>query len=127
MNWQSEWQYIDKFSKQVMLSIPIKDNWPRQVEAWQVGDLAVHENIMYHNIYGMKWQISHVPTLASFIKAVPLLEDHSKERLLSWCHRVQLKHRDLWAELRNYDSNNYQEISNSTLDKIRNWCLSVEI
>lgn len=60
---------------------------PHEVNGWCVGDLAVH----LHTSEFEYWQVTHVPTLTSFMKAVPVNKPHSngaaKNALLSWCQR----------------------------------------
>lgn len=135
MNWKSEWKNDDVWTwpnpRKVTLLIPIQ-NAKVEIEAWQVGDLAVHKFI--DETGGLDddcYQITHVPTLTRFDKAVPwdttLDWNIAKQALLSWCHKVQLEHQDLWAQLRAFRPDNYKSIDADLLIRIRDWCLSVSI
>jgi hypothetical protein len=132
MNWSTEWnkepdKIVDAIKGEiyhkVKLSIPIEGEWPRQVEAWQIGDLAVHVDLIYCDQYS----ITHVPTLTTFESVINWNWDESMEQLLIWCKKVQEQHQDDWVVLRGFTRDNYKSIDEDVLMRIRNWCLSVEV
>lgn len=124
MNWSSEWStnignvWKGDFdgNPTVTLSIPIEGEWPRTVEAIQVGDLAVHEDLKFAE---KQWQVTHVPTVTRFNVAPPGLYD--KAALIEWCKKVQASNIEDWVELGKLDHSCYKERSASK-DRIMNLC-----
>ena len=129
MNWSNQWESEWLSNPWLEVELEIGN---LKVPAWQVGDLVVHRFIDNEGKSEDYWQVTHVPTLTRFDKAVPnnaayQLQRYSKEALLSWCHKVQLEHKDLWAQLRAFTPDNYKSIDDDLLMKIREWCLSVKV
>lgn len=133
MNWSNKWPKIelsdivkgptfDGYSWQhlVSLTIPITDDWPRTVEAVQVGDLAVHEDL---RIPGKTWQVTHVPTMTRFNVVVGL---HKKDDLIEWCRRVQASNQDDWKELAQLTHVSYT-VRSQAKDRIMDLCQREEI
>lgn len=107
----------------VTLQIPTEGGWIiKTVQAIQVGDLAVHEPIGLDNY---KWQVTHVPTLTMFDKAVPE-GDWTQEQLLKWCWKVQ-ENTDLWQAICSYDNSNYKTVPESLLEGLKQHCLSIAV
>jgi hypothetical protein len=141
MNWSTEWnkepdKIVDAIKGEiyhkVTLSIPIEGEWPRQVEAWQIGDLAVHVDLEHIDLY----QVTHVPTMTDMWHAVPdytwsfdskCFKSIVRNKLLTWCKKVQEQHKDDWSVLRGFTRDNYKSIDEDVLMRIKNWCLSVEV
>lgn len=127
---------IDKLRVPVTLKIPTEGGWIiKTVQAIQVGDLAVHEslnkdkfnlgyNLADDKIY--KWQVTHVPTLTMFDKAIPE-GDWTQEQLLKWCWKVQDTERIYFKELARFNNQNYQQINPELLEKTCNYCLSIGV
>lgn len=136
MNWSSEWnkpvnnpefikridaEFDIEFGKNVKLTIPIENDWPRTVEAIQIGDLAVHEDIKDR---GLVWQVTHVLTLTRF-NVVPA-GLHKKADLIEWCKKVQASNIEDWKELAKMDHSCYKERSDAK-DRIMYLCQGVAI
>ncbi len=150
MNWSNEWDVINPATGAVQIgygddqvAITLKSG---DFIGTLVGDLVVYSG------WG-KWRVAHYPTMTRFDKAVPsklkCVNGHdrcfsspdpdcqycekvvpTREQLLDWCDRVQCKHGELWAILReltpdNFDANDSRTIK--TKDQLREWCLSVEV
>lgn len=142
MIWSNDWnkepnKIVDAIKGEiyhkVILSIPIEGEWPRQVEAWQVGDLAIHVDLEHVDLY----QVTHVPTMTDMWRAVPDYEwsfnvactanNVVRDKLLTWCKKVQDQYKDDWIVLRSFTHDNYKSIDEDVLIRIKNWCLSVEV
>lgn len=138
MNWSNEWQnspeWIEKINqeaeqfiasyKEVTLSIPQDDNWPLQIKAQQIGDLAVHEPIP--DVEGIWRRITHVPTLTMFDMALP--DNCDGMNLLWWIAEVQKGELDAWNVLRELTPETYQDRSDRVMkakDAIFNHCQSI--
>lgn len=107
----------------VRLRIPIDRFNTFELEAWQVGDLVVHEAFPQHKID----RVTHVPTLACFSSAIPS-GSWTNVELIDWCERVQQVHEEDWAVLRALTPLTYEaEIAYEAKLRIREWCLSVEV
>ena len=95
------------------------------VDAIQVGDLAIWDD-------GDFFAISHVPTLAKFMNAVPTIDDkeYTNDQVVLWCTKVQRSHQEEWAILRTLTPQNYSTKNTEAAEaalRIREWCLSVPI
>jgi len=138
MGWSNSWgnlenspEFIKKvdeeFDKQfgvyVDLSIPIKDQWPRKVRAIQVGYLAVHEQLPNSGMALYKWQVTHVPTLTMFDRAIPD-GDWTQEQLVKWCWKVQ-QETDLFQAICMFDNSNYKTIPKGFIEALQDHCLSI--
>lgn len=109
----------------VRLRIPVNRFNTFELEAWQVGDLAVHEIFPQHKID----RVTHVPTLTRFSSAIPSGNWPNVE-LIDWCERVQQAHEEDWAVLRALTPLTYDASCIKTYEaklRIREWCLSVEV
>lgn len=130
MNWDSEWKddlpRLVKFPTEagliervisgcaVRLRIPIDRFNTFELEAWQIGDLAVHEAFPQHKID----RVTHVPTLTRF-STIPSGSWTTVE-LIDWCERV----------LRALTPLTYDTSCIKTYEaklRIMEWCLSVEV
>lgn len=90
-----------------------------------VGSLAIHDDLVDDSCF----QISHVPTRTSFMKAVPALNgvEYNHEQLISWCKAVQSKHLEWWEALNRLTPENYRselKYIASDLRELQEWCLS---
>ncbi len=144
MNWSNEWnkgvppvwptqkdyetivvnQTPSIWYKHVELTIPIKNQWPRKVRAIQVGSLAVHEQLLNSGMAPYKWQVTHVPTLSMFDRAIPD-GDWTQEILVKWCWKVQQSYSEGWELLNSFDNSNYKDIPKGLLDWMQTHCLSI--
>ncbi len=144
MNWSNEWDVVNPATGEVTIELSTG-----KFTGQLIGDLVVYDN------WG--WHVAHYPTMTRFdgdVKgAVPsklkCVNGHdrcfsnpdpncqycekvqpTREQLLSWCDRVQCKHGQLWAILRELTPDNFDANDSRTIkakDQIREWCLSVEI
>ena len=121
MNWSTSWD--NKLSNiDLTLSLIINDgDFPTEVDAVQVGDLAVHNNL---KIKDKIWQVTHVPTLTRF-NAVPA-GLHKKFDLIDWCKKVQISNQDDWKELAKLDEYSYKERSEAK-DRIMHFCQNTPV
>ena len=95
------------------------------IDAVQVGDLAIWDD-------GDFFAISHVPTLARFMNAVPTEDDKAYEHdsLVLWCTKVQRSHHEEWKTLRALTPQNHSTKNTKAAEaalRLREWCLSVPI
>jgi len=119
MSWSSEWS--NPVSGSIMLSLIINDgDFPTQVEAVQVGDLAVHRNLRKEGY----WQVTHVPTMTRF-NAVPN-GLHKQSDLIEWCKKVQEQLSEDWKSLSSLTHDNYSDKSEAK-DRIMNLCQNTEV
>jgi hypothetical protein len=114
MNWKSDWPVTPSVA--VTLTIPLKDAWPATITAKQVGDLAVHKMMD-------EWRVTHVPTLTSFHKAIPVkramfvdgyseslkIVKYTEAQLLNWCAKVQADKLNDWEALRLLTPDDYKD------------------
>lgn len=120
MNWSSEWGFVTSV---ITISIVINDgDFPTQVEAIQVGDLAVHRNLRKYD--SSEWQVTHVPTLARF-NVVPA-GLHKQSDLIEWCKKVQAKLPEDWKSLNELTSETYSGRSEAK-DRVMQLCQGVPI
>ncbi len=119
MNWSSSW------NKSVKLSLIINEgDFPTQVEAIQVGDLAVHKDL-YPLPQGNKWwQVTHVPTLTRFNVVSNGL--HKQANLIEWCKKVQEQLKDDWKALAQLTPETYIERS-IFKDRIMELCQRIPV
>lgn len=118
MNWSSEWGFVTPV---ITLYIVINDgDFPTQVEAIQVGDLAVHRNLRNDK----NWQVTHVPTLTRF-NVVPA-GLHKQSDLIEWCKKVQAQLPEDWKSLNELTSETYSGRSEAK-DRIMQLCQGVPI
>lgn len=107
------------------ITLTIKDihGWPiAQVEAIQVGDLALHKAI-----YGNR--ITHVPTLAHITKGLPD-GSRAKKDLLRWMAKVQENLKEDWVALAALTPLTYTEVNDNILavkERVLNHCRSVAL
>ena len=95
------------------------------IDAIQVGDLAIWDD-------GEFFAISHVPTLAKFMNAVPTIDDkeYTNDQLVLWCTKVQRSHHEEWKVLRALTPQNHSTKNTEAAEaalRLREWCLSVPI
>ena len=93
-----------------------------------IGDLAIHDSVDNPDCFN----ILHIPTVTSFMKAVPIEDNKAYEnwQLVDWCEKVQQQHQQFWTVLRELtpltvDRNTDREMK--AKDKIKEWCLSCPI
>lgn len=128
MNWSNSWEPLQIAQKvlsgelkDIKLSLIINDgDFPTQVGAIKVGDLAVHHNLRKEGY----WQVTHVPTLTRF-NAVPN-GLHKQSYLIEWCKKVQAQLEECWKELAMLNNLSYMNRSNAK-DAIMNLCQNTEV
>ncbi len=131
MNWSNEWSTgirdmgfeagLEPIAQNIKLSLIINEgDFPTQVEAVQVGDLAVHCNLRKEGY----WQVTHVPTLTRFNVVPNGL--HKQVDLIEWCKKVQAQLQECWKELAMLDQASYKERSN-VKDRIMDLCQNMEV
>ena len=119
---------IDKGELEFLLAREVKLNLNSKlftVDAIQVGDLVIWDD-------GEFFCISHVPTLARFMNAVPTEDDKEYEHdsLVLWCTKVQRSHHEEWKILRALTPQNHSTKNTEAAEaalRLREWCLSVPI
>jgi hypothetical protein len=93
---------------------------PYEIEIIPVGDLGVYwDNDM--------WRIIHIPTLARFDRAIPILEPQDKDKLMEWCRLVQADCRDDWMALASLDQDNYKDGNVELRQRIMRHCQMVDM
>lgn len=90
-----------------------------------VGSLAIHDDLIEPEYF----QISHVPTRADFMSAVPTTDDqaYNHEQLINWCKAVQSRYLEHWEKLNRLTPENYRselKYIASELRELQEWCLS---
>ena len=123
MAWGNEWKK-PVIGESVELSIPIAGQWPRKVRAIQVGNLAVHEQLPNSGMAPYKWQVTHVPTLTMFDRAIPD-GDWSSNQLVKWCWKVQQSETDLFQAISKYDNSNFKTVPKVIVEALQDHCLSI--
>lgn len=96
----------------------------QNVEATIIGDLGVYDDLVDSD----RFCIIHVPSLTDFMKAVPYEEDklYEEEDIQEWCRRVQQNLKADWAALRWLTPDSFDGMI-EIKQRIRDWCLSVEL
>lgn len=138
MNWSSEWNsgvppmwpeikplidnIPDSYNAITLSIITNEGDFPIQVQAIQVGDLAVHEHIKSDK--KGSWQVTHVPTNTRF-NAVP---DglHTKAALIEWCKLIQGELQDDWKQLASLTNETYSS-KISAKDRVKELCLGTAV
>ena len=121
-------EIITKAEFEFLLARSVKLNLNSKIftiDAIQVGDLAIWDD-------GEFFAISHVPTLAKFMNAVPTEDDkvYEHDSLVLWCTKVQRSHHEEWKILRGLTPQNHSTKNTEAAEaalRIREWCLSVPI
>ncbi len=127
MNWSNEWKDALEIAPKV-LSGELKDiqlqliinygDFPTQVGAVKIGDLAVHKNLRKDC-----WQVTHIPTLTRFNAIMGL---HKQSDLIEWCKKVQASNQEDWKELAFLNKDNYADRSEAK-DRIMYLCQNTPI
>lgn len=105
--------------------LTVNINRKHTVRGTKVGDLLVHESV---DAWG-EWQVSHVPTLVSFMKAIPSGK-WSHDQLVAWCGKVQADLRDDWERLAKLDYDSYLDVDDRAhyaKERIRKHCLGTPV
>lgn len=113
---------MEPIAQPIKLHIIINEGeFPTPVEAIQVGDLAVHEDL---KLKDKCWQVTHVPTLTRF-NAVPA-GLHKKADLIEWCKKVQAQLPECWKELAQLNETSYKERSGAK-DMVMDLCQNTAV
>lgn len=107
------------------INIPETVSYPYERDAYVIKDLAVHKDLTEQQ---ETWMITHVPTLTSFMKAVPT-GNWQPEDLISWCYRVQENVPILWDKLGELRNDNYADSPDYqwAKDDLQKYCLTVPV
>lgn len=113
------------------LTIPLLNGETWTVDAQIVGDLALHK-ARRPLPKGSIWSVTHVPTLLTFIGAIPLsIQKATKPTILAWMKKVQAEPslaKD-WLAMRKFDREQVMkepEFTHAVRSRIREYCLKTE-
>lgn len=118
-----DWGSDDPWANQSFVTID-----GQAIPARIVGDLAIHDSVGNPDCFC----ITHIPTLTSFMTAVPVEQNQEYEtyELVDWCQKVQDQHQQFWQvlhELIPLTANRNTDREMRAKGKIKEWCLSCSI
>lgn len=109
------------------IEIRYLDGTTRTVDAFVIGDLALHASRVNPKL----WVVTHVPTHMSFKSVVPPSVLKSKAKTLAWMKKVQTNPRTEkdWLAMRKFTREDVMQNPDATKTirgRIREHCLSIK-